>query len=146
MSPTWHINTFFEVWHRSKNFLYHSYIIFSIYFINVLSFCHCICYFVFYMLFPSISMAVIDYTCITSVSEYSKSIRLQFKWIKVPYYGVLHYFTAQVTYVTLCIPLNIQYMVSNTTCLYLFACWHRSMYFFLLWLICWGSNSKHKLR
>ena len=82
---------------------------------------------------------------ITSVSEYSKSIRLQFKWIKVPYYGVLYYFTAQVTYVTLWIPLNIQDMVSNTTCLYLFACWHRSMYFFLLWLICWGSNSKHKL-
>ena len=46
-------------------------------------------------------MAVIDYTCIRSVSEYSKSIRLLFKWIKVPYYGVLHYFTAQVTYVTL---------------------------------------------
>ena len=43
------------------------------------------------MLFPSISMAVIDYTCITSVSEYSKSIRLLFKRIEVPHYGVLHY-------------------------------------------------------
>ena len=89
-----------------------------------------ICYLVFHMLFPSISKAVIDYTCITSISEYSKSIRLLFKRIKVPYYGVLHYFTAQVTYVTLGIPLNIQDMVSNTTCLYLFACWHRFMYFF----------------
>ena len=53
------------------------------------------------MLFQSISMAVIDYTCITSISEYSKSIRLLFKWIEGSYYGVLHYFTAQVTYVTL---------------------------------------------
>ena len=110
-----------------------------------MSFCRCICYLVFHMLFPIISMAVIDYKCITSVSEYSKSIKLLFKWIKVPYYGVLHYFTAQATYVTLWIPLNIQDMVSNMTCLYLFACWHRSMYFFLLWLICWGSNWKYKL-
>ena len=31
------------------------------------------------MLFPSISMAGIDFTCITSVSEYSKSIRLLLK-------------------------------------------------------------------
>ena len=145
MSPTWHIHTFFEVWHRFKNFLKHSYIIVAFFFINVLSFCRCICYLVFHMVFPSISMAVIDYTCITSVSEYSKSIRQLFKWIVVPYYGVLHCFTAQVTYVTLRIALNIQDMVSNTTCLYLFACWHRSMHFFLLWLICWGSNSKHKL-
>ena len=53
------------------------------------------------MLFQSISMAVIDYTCITSISGYSKSISLLFKCIKVPYYGVLHYFKAQVTYVTL---------------------------------------------
>ena len=56
---------------------------------------------VFHMLFPSISMAVIDYRCITSVSECSKFIRLLFKCISVPYNGVLHYFTAQVTYVTL---------------------------------------------
>ena len=74
------------------------------------------------MLFPSISMAVIEYTCIASISEYSKSIRLLFKYIEVPYYGVLYYFTAQVTYVTLRIPLNVQDKVSNTTCLYLFAC------------------------
>ena len=51
----------------------------SICFINVLRFCGCICYLVFHMLFPSISMAVIDYTCITSVSVYSKSVRLLFK-------------------------------------------------------------------
>ena len=73
---------------------------------------------VFHMLFPNTRMAVIDYTCITSFCEYSKSIRLLFKYIKVPYYGVLHYCTAQVTYVTLLIPLNIHDMVSNTTCLY----------------------------
>ena len=88
------------------------------------------------MLFPSTSMAVIDYTFITLVSEYSKSIRLLFKCNKVPYYGVLHYFTAHVAYVTLQIPLNVQDKVSNTTGLYLFASWHRSMYFLLLWPIC----------
>ena len=95
---------------------------FSIYFINILSCCRCICYLVFHMLFPSISMAVIEYTCILSGSEFRKSINLLFKLIEVPYYGVLHYFTAQVTYVTLRIPLNVQNKVSNTTCLYLFAC------------------------
>ena len=47
--------------------------------INIFSFCRCICYLVFLMLFPSIGMAVVDYTCITSTSEYSKSIRLLFK-------------------------------------------------------------------
>ena len=77
-------------------------------------------------------MEVIDYTCITSVSENSKSIRLVFKWTEVPNDGVLHYITAQVTYVTLQIPLNVQDKVSNMTCLYLFACLHRSMYFFTL--------------
>ena len=74
------------------------------------------------MLFPSISMAVSEYACITSVSEYSKCIKLIFKLIEVPYYGVLHSFTAQVIYVTLRIPLNVQDKVSNTTYLYLFAC------------------------
>ena len=74
---------------------------FRFYFINVLSVCCGICYLVFHMLFPSISMAVFDYTYITSINEYSKSIRLLFKGIKVPYYGVLHYLTAQVTYITL---------------------------------------------
>ena len=48
--------------------------IFSLNFINVLSYYHCIRYFVFSALFPSISMVFIDYTCITSVTEYSKSI------------------------------------------------------------------------
>ena len=41
------------------------------------------------MLFPSISMAI-EYTCIISVSEYSKLIRLPFKSIEVPYYSALH--------------------------------------------------------
>ena len=33
------------------------------------------------------------YTCITSVTEYSKSIRQLHKWFKVLYYGHLHYFS-----------------------------------------------------
>ena len=37
-------------------------------------------------------MAFIDYTCITSVSELSNIIRLLFKCIEVPYYGVFQYF------------------------------------------------------
>ena len=53
--------------------------IFSINFINVLSNYRCIRYLVFPALFPSISMVFIDYTCITSVTEYSKSIRLLLK-------------------------------------------------------------------
>ena len=39
-------------------------------------------------------------------------------------------FQAHVTYVTLKIALNIQVNVSNKPCLYLFASWHRFMYFF----------------
>ena len=55
--------------------------IFSINFINTLSYnrTRCIRYLVFPALFPSISMLFIDHTCITSVSEYSKSIRLLLK-------------------------------------------------------------------
>ena len=53
--------------------------IFSIDFINVLSFFHCIRYLVFPALFMSISMVFIDLTSITSVTEYSKSIRLLHK-------------------------------------------------------------------
>ena len=53
--------------------------IFSIDFINVLSNYHCIRYLVFPALFPSISKVFIDYTCITSVTEYSQSIRLLLK-------------------------------------------------------------------
>ena len=49
--------------------------IFSINLINVLSNYRCIRYLVFPVLFPSISMVFIDFTCITSVTEYSKSIR-----------------------------------------------------------------------
>ena len=51
--------------------------IFNIDFINVLSYYSCIRYLVFPALFPSISMVFIDYTCITSVTDNSKSIRLQ---------------------------------------------------------------------
>ena len=53
--------------------------IFSINFIIVLSYYRCIRYLVFHVLFPSISMVFIEYTCITSVTEYSKSIRLLLK-------------------------------------------------------------------
>ena len=48
----------------------------SINFINVLSYYCCIRYWVFPALFPSISMVFIGYTCLTSVTEYNKSIRL----------------------------------------------------------------------
>ena len=75
-------------------------------------------------------MVFIDYTCITSVTEYSESIRLLLKLFKVLYYGRLHYFQAHVTYVTLKMALNNQVNVSNKPCLYLFACCHRFMYFF----------------
>ena len=43
----------------------------SIKFINVLNYYRCIRYLVFPALFPSISIAFIDNTCITSVTEYS---------------------------------------------------------------------------
>ena len=48
-------------------------------FINVLRNYRCIRDLVFPALFPSISFVIIDYTCITSVTEYSKSIRLLLK-------------------------------------------------------------------
>ena len=53
--------------------------IFSIVFINILSYYRCIRYLVFPVLFPSLSTVFIDYTLITSVTEYSKSIRLLLK-------------------------------------------------------------------
>ena len=53
--------------------------IFSANFINVLSNYRCIRYLVFPALFPSICMVFIDYRCITSVTEYSESIRLLLK-------------------------------------------------------------------
>ena len=51
----------------------------SINFINVFSDYRCIRYLVFSALFRSISMVFIDYTCNTSVTEYSTSIRLLLK-------------------------------------------------------------------
>ena len=54
-------------------------LIFSIGFINVLSYYRCIRYLVFPALFLSISMVSNDYTCITSVTEHSKYIRLLLK-------------------------------------------------------------------
>ena len=53
--------------------------IFSIDLINVLSNYRCIRYLVFPALFMSINMVFIDFTCITSVTEYSESIRLLLK-------------------------------------------------------------------
>ena len=104
--------------------------ILSIDFINVLSYYRCICYLVFPALFPSISMVCIVFTCITPVSEYRKSIRLLLKWFKVLYYGRLHNFSGPCY---ICYPqnsINIQVNTSNKPCLYLFACYHRFMYFF----------------
>ena len=58
--------------------------IFSINFINVLSYMYYrfIRYLVFPALFPSISMVVVDYICITSLTEYSQSVRLLLKETK----------------------------------------------------------------
>ena len=53
--------------------------IFSTNFINILSNYRCIRYLVFHAVYPSISMVFIDYMCITSVTEYCKSIRLLLK-------------------------------------------------------------------
>ena len=50
--------------------------IFSINFINILSYYRCIRYLEFPALFPSISMVFNDYTCTKSVTDYSKSLRL----------------------------------------------------------------------
>ena len=50
--------------------------ILSIRFTNALSYKRYIPYKVLHTLFLSINMEVIDYTCIKSVSEYSKFIRL----------------------------------------------------------------------
>ena len=53
--------------------------IFRINFINILSYYRYLRYLVFPALFPSMGMVFIAYTCITSVTEYSKSIRLLLK-------------------------------------------------------------------
>ena len=80
MSQTLHVRTYL---HADTGLLtsYNTvtYFIFSINFINALSNDRCIRYLVFPALFPSICMVFIDYTCITSVTEYSKSIRLLLK-------------------------------------------------------------------
>ena len=61
-------------------------------------------------------MIFIDYTCITSVTEYSKSFRLlnDLKFFVMVAYTI---FQAHVTYVTLKIALHIQVTVSNKPCL-----------------------------
>ena len=104
--------------------------IFSVIFINILSYYRCIRHLVFPALFLSISMGVNDSTCITSLTEYSKSIRLLLNDLKFFIMVAYTIFQANVTYVTLKIALNIHVNVSNKPCLYLFACWHRFMYFF----------------
>ena len=50
--------------------------IFSVNFINVLSSYRCIRYLEIPVVYPSISILFIDFTCMTSVTEYSKSTRL----------------------------------------------------------------------
>ena len=75
-------------------------------------------------------MVFIDYTCITSVTEYSKSIKLLLKDLNFFIMVAYTIFQAHVMYVTFKIALNIQVNVSNKPCLYMFACWHRFMYFF----------------
>ena len=81
--------------------------IFSINFINVLSNNRCIRYLVFHALFPSISMVFIDYTCITSVTEYSKSIRLLLNDLKFFIMVAYTIFQVHVMYVTFKIALHI---------------------------------------
>ena len=53
--------------------------IFSINVINGLSYRRCLRYLVFPALFQSNRMVLIDYTCITSATEYSKPIRMLLK-------------------------------------------------------------------
>ena len=82
-------------------------------------------------------MVFIDYTCITSVTVYIKWIRLLLNDLK--FFIMVNYtiFQAHVTYVTLKIAFNIQVNVSNKPWLvYLFACWHRFMYFKYLFNKC----------
>ena len=81
--------------------------IFCINFINVLSYYRCIRYLVFPALFPNISMVFIDYTCITSVTGYSKSIRLLLYDLKVFIMVAYTIFQVHVMYVTFKIALNI---------------------------------------
>ena len=104
--------------------------ILSINVINVLCYYRCIRYLVFPTLFISISMVFIDFTCITFVTEYNKSVRLLPNDLKFFILVAYTIFQTHVMYVTFKRALNIQGNASNTPCLYLFTCWHRFMYFF----------------
>ena len=88
----------------------------SINFITVLSNYRCIRYLVFPALFMSISMVFIDFTSITSVTEYSKSIRLLLYDLKFFVMVAYTIFQAHVMYVTFKIAFNIQVHVSNKPC------------------------------
>ena len=82
----------FACWHICIWTSYNTVTYFSINFINALSYYRFIHYLVFPALFPSIGMVFINHTCISSVTDCSKSIRLLLKEFKVLYYGHLHYF------------------------------------------------------
>ena len=75
-------------------------------------------------------MVYIDYTVLhllqNIVNHYSGYLNDLKFFIMVAY----TIFQAHVMYVTFKIALNIQVNVSNKPSLYLFACWHRFMYFF----------------
>ena len=101
--------------------------IYSMNFINVLSHYRCIRYLVFPALFPNISMIFID-KCV---------LHLSYKFFIMVAYTIVQ---AHVTYATLKIALNIQVIVANKHCLYLFACWHRFMYFVLQGLPIFSIN------
>ena len=61
-------------------------------------------------------MVFIENTCITSFTEYSKSIRLLLKRLKFFIMVTYTIFQAHVMYVTFIIALNIQVNVSNKPC------------------------------
>ena len=75
-------------------------------------------------------MVFIDYMCITSVAEYSKSITCYLNDLKFFIMVAYTIYQVHVMFVTFKIALNIKVNVSNKPCVYLFACLHRFMYFF----------------
>ena len=75
-------------------------------------------------------MVFIEYTCITSVTEYSKSIGCYLNDLNFFIMVAYTIFQVHVMYVTFKIALNIKVNFSNKPCLYLFACLHRFMHFF----------------
>ena len=81
-----------------------------------MSYYRCICYLVFPALFPSINMVFIDYTCITSVTEYSKSLGCYLNDLKFFIMVASTIFQAHVTFVTLKIALNLQVNVCLFVC------------------------------